>query len=83
MKLTTRISQRLVQPLDWQAKEISKRLTPERTRRIAVVMLDISILLFFYAPFSGEPPAIYTMSVLALLFAAIIAIIEVERWREE
>lgn len=69
--------------LDWQADFISKHLTPQRTRRLAIVMLDISIGFFFYAPFSGEKQGVYQMSFLALLFAAIIAVIEAEKWREE
>lgn len=68
---------------DTQADWISKHLDPKWTRRIAVIMLDVSILFFCYAPFSGEKQGVYQMSFLALLFASIIAIIEAEKWRED
>lgn len=69
--------------LDWQVEKSNQWMTPKRTSYLAIIMLDISVLTFFYAPFSGEPPVIYLMSALALMFAAILAIVEAERWSEE
>lgn len=69
--------------LDWQADRIGEWLTPERTRRVAVAMVDLSLAFLLYLPFSGEPLAIFLMSQLALLFAGCIAVVEGERWREE
>lgn len=69
--------------LDWQAERISQWLNPQRTRRLAVVMVDLALLFLLYLPFSGEPFAIFLMSQLALLFAGAIAVVEGERWHEE
>lgn len=69
--------------LDWQADRVGDWLTPQRTRRVAVVMVDVSLLFLLYLPFSGEPLAIFLMSQLALFFAGAVAVVEGERWLEE
>lgn len=73
----------MIRFLDWQADRISSWLTPGRTRRIAVAMVDTAVLFLFYLPFSREPLAIFVMSQLALLFAGALAVVEGERWRED
>jgi hypothetical protein len=56
---------------DW----IAEHCPPRAQRRIGVAMMLVSIPLFVYAPFSGEPFLIYEMSVGALAFGGLTTIV--------
>jgi hypothetical protein len=69
--------------IDWVAKWGTHLMNPQTMRRMSAVMLLVSIATLFYLPLSGEPPIIYGMSSFALLFTALLALGEAERWTKE
>lgn len=69
--------------IDWVAKWGTYFMNPQTMRRMSAVMLIVSVATLVYLPFSGEPPVIYGMSSLALLFTALLALGEAERWTKE
>jgi hypothetical protein len=73
----------IVRFLDWQARKIQDWCTPKRLMRLAVVMLDVSFAFAAYTPFSNDPPWTYTMSWLALFFAAVIAVAAAVREKKD
>jgi hypothetical protein len=76
MSLLTRL-------IDWVAHWGTYVMNPQMMRRLSAIMLIVSILTLVYLPFSGEPPIIYGMSSFALLFTALLALGEAERWTKE
>jgi hypothetical protein len=62
--------------IDFQTKLIKKALTKTRVTRVSTILLDIGALFLLYTPFSPEPPMIFAMSALALMYGAILAVIE-------
>lgn len=68
---------------DWQAEKFIEWMNPKVTRRMAAGMFDLSAMTFVYAPFSGEPPVIYLMSAAALMFSALLALVEAQRWTKD
>ena len=73
----------LVRFLDWVADKGTDLMNPQTMRRMSAAMLLVSIATLVFLPFSGEPPIIYFMSSAALLFTALLALGEAERWTRE
>jgi uncharacterized membrane protein HdeD (DUF308 family) len=57
-------------PIDKLAEWISDCLTYQWQKRLGVLSLLIGLAFLLYFPFSKEPPAIFLMSFLALVFGA-------------
>jgi hypothetical protein len=72
-----------VKILDWQGDLVRRVFTPEIQMRTGVVMIDVAIIYMAWWKFSGEPFGIYTMSVLALLFAGIVTVFEAKLAEEK
>lgn len=63
-------------PVDAQTKWVRGFLNKGRLERLSVVMFDFGVLFLFYLPFTDEPPLVFFMSALALLFSGLIALID-------
>lgn len=70
---------RFWKPVDAQTKAIKKFLDKTRLERTSVIMLDLGLLFLLITPFVNEPPIVYVMSALALIFGGALAIIEANR----
>lgn len=62
--------------LDWQIRWVEARLNRQNGKRLAMGMVDISVVFALYYPISGEKPGVFFMSVLALTFGGMIAVLE-------
>lgn len=69
--------------LEWVADKGTDIMNPKTMRIVSAAMLLISIATLIYLPFSGEPPVIYFMSSAALVYTALLALGEAERWTRE
>lgn len=58
-------------PLDFQADLIRKVFDPKAQMRLGVVMTDMGVVFCAMVFWTNEPPLIFELSALALLFAGI------------
>lgn len=68
---------------DWQVKWMKVWLSEKRMERLSIFMLDLGILFIIYTPFSPEPPMIFVMSALSLIFGGSLAVIEAYRQSDD
>jgi nucleoside recognition membrane protein YjiH len=69
-------------PLDAIAEWV-QRMPIKVQERVAVMAILISLCLFIYMPFAGEPPIIYAMSAFALVFSGVTGLWALESQRKK
>lgn len=58
-------------PIDCMARWLGRNMGAENQLRLGILLVILSLPLYGYAPFSGEPLLIYLMSALALTLTGI------------
>lgn len=69
-------------PIDAVADFLRHRIGVQAQLRLGVLMTILGGLYLCYTPFAHEPPLIYTMSALALLFAGVGVVVSAETLAE-
>lgn len=69
-------------PIDWLADWLRHQFGVQAQLRMGVLMVLIGLLYFVYFPFADEPPAVFTMSAFALIFAGIGVVVSAETLKE-
>lgn len=68
----------LWKPIDVTSDWLRHSFGPKAQLRMGVIMVLMGIAGTIYLPWSGEPPIIYIMSALALIFAGIGVVVSAE-----
>lgn len=65
-------------PVDALAAWLGDKLTAQHQLRLGIVLVVLSLALYAYLPFSGEPPLIYLMSAFAITMTGITIVMAAE-----
>jgi len=58
-------------PIDWLARRLADNMGAENQLRLGIVCCLLTIPLYVYCGWSGEPPLIYLMSAVALTLTGV------------
>ncbi len=65
-------------PIDALAGWVGDKLTAKHQMRMGILLVLVSLFLYVYLPFSGEPPVIYLMSAFAITITGVTVVMAAE-----
>ncbi len=72
----------LAKLLDTLSHHLQARLTAQAQVRLGILLTLLSLPLYVYLPFSGEPPVIYAMSAVAITLTGMTLVVAAENLEE-